>query len=86
MGFFDSFNKSFNEESRESAKRQEYSSYKTVKQKKSDHFNELNSQSDSILLGKIKGIFISDEDKKTIENILINRGYSKSANGSYHRR
>ncbi len=86
MGFFDSFNESFNKESQESARRQERSSYQTVKQKKSDHFNELNSQRDSVLLGKINGIFISSEDKEIIEGILRNRGYSKAANGTYHRR
>ena len=86
MGFFDSFNESFNKESQESARRQERSSYQTVKQKKSGHFNDLNSQSDSVLLGKMNGIFTSDEDKTIIDGILKNRGYRKAANGTYHRR
>lgn len=81
MGFFDSFEKSFNEESQKFTDSR-HSNYETVKQKKSSHFNELNRQNDSVLLGKINSIFTSSDDKDIIGNILKSRGYKK-INGTY---
>jgi hypothetical protein len=85
MGFFDSFKKSFEEESRKSAERQANSNYRTVVQKESDHYSKLDSQSDGALLGMLNGIFTSDEDKVIIDRILKKRGYKKATNGTYHR-
>ena len=85
MGFFDSFKKGFEDASNKENERQRTSSYRTVKQRDSEHFNELNRESDSILLNKMKSAFISDEDKRIIDGILRSRGYQRAANGTYHR-
>lgn len=85
MGFFDSFKKGFEDASKKENERQRTSSYRTVKQRDSEHFNEINRESDSILLNKMKSAFISDEDKRIIDGILRSRGYQRAANGTYHR-
>ena len=85
VGFFDSFKKGFEDASKKENERQRTSSYRTVKQRDSEHFNELNRESDSILLNKMKSAFISDEDKRIIDGILRSRGYQRAANGTYHR-
>lgn len=85
MGFFDSFNKSFKEESQQSADRRERSTYRTVAQQDIDHYNELDRQSDGALINKMKSTYVSDKDKVIIDQILKNRGYRKATNGTYHR-
>ena len=86
MGFFDSMKKGFDEESKKAAKRQSRSSYRTVVQRESDHCENLDKQSDGVLLGKLNGIFTSDSDKNIIATILEGRGYEKHKNGTYGRR
>lgn len=86
MGFFDSMKKSFDEENAKSEERRANSTYRTVTQIESDHYDELDSLSDSALLGKYNGFFTSDADKKVIAVILESRGYEKHKNGTYGRR
>ena len=85
MGLFDRIKKVLEDASKKENERQRTSSYRTVKQRDSEHFNELNRESDSILLNKMKSAFISDEDKRIIDGILRSRGYQRAANGTYHR-
>jgi len=85
MGFFDSFKNSFEQENQNIQERQKYSSYQSEKQQEKQHIADLNKQSDSALLNKMKGIFTSDKDKKNIDSILKSRGYKKTSNGNYRR-
>ena len=82
MGFFDSFNKSLNEE------KERYNNtrgnYKTVKTRNEEHRHRFDGLSSTELLSKYNSIFTSDEDKKDIEQLLLQRGYRK-INGSFHR-
>ena len=86
MGFFDSMKKSFDEEKQKSSERKANSTYNTVAQRESDHYNGLDKQSDGALLGKFNSLFTSDKDKKIIAKILESRGYEKRKNGAYGRR
>jgi hypothetical protein len=81
MGFLDNFKKSFDDESQRLDELRKNSSYRTVKQREAD----FNDQSDSALLGKINGMFTSDEDKEIIAVILRKRGYVKTPNGAWRR-
>lgn len=86
MVFFYSMKKSFEEEKQKSVERQAKSNYRTVVQRESDHYKELDSQSDSALLGKYNSLFTSETDKKIIAGILESRGYQRHKNGNYGRR
>ena len=89
MGFFDDFvagaKKSFDDESKKSAERREFSSYRTLEEEQSGRFKKWNSQSDGVLLSKMNSSFTSDEDQAVIHQILLSRGYTKVGN-SYRRR
>lgn len=83
MSFFDSFKKGFEDQNEKTAERQAKS--RALEQEEYDHFCDLNRQSDSILLNKLNGIFMSVSDKKIVEEILISRGYKKTTDGTFHR-
>ena len=85
-GFFESMQKSFDEETKRIADRQSRSRYRNVVQRDADAYNNFALQSDGSLLQKYNSDFTSDEDKLIIASILECRGYTKRENGAYSRR
>lgn len=75
MGFFDSMKKGFDNETNRINDSREHSSYKTVKERDNDHYDNLCGQSDGALLNKMKSTSTSEDDKKIIISILERRGY-----------
>ena len=86
MGFLDSFRNSYKTEKEKSIKRQQNSTYRTLKQQQSDWINELNSLSDSKLIEKVRSDFTSKTDKKIIMCLLSRRGYIMNKNGTFDRK
>lgn len=78
MGFFDSMQKKFEEESKRLQDRERNSSYRTVVQMDSDRINKFSSRSDGDLINKHKNSSTSSDDKVAIASILRSRGYSLS--------
>lgn len=76
MGFLDSFRQSFDDKSDRYAQQQSYSDYRTSREVE----KELEGQTDSRLLQKMKSSFTSDEEKRMIHGILLRRGYTKVGN------
>lgn len=81
MGFFDSFRQGFEDGSKSAAERQANSRYRTLAQQEAERYGELAAQSDSVLLGKLRGTFTSESDKELIGQILVSRGYRKHGSG-----
>ena len=87
MGFWDNFKDSYDKESERYANERIRSNYKTVKQREIEEahkFDYLYGLSDTDLLSKYNGIFTVEEEKAAIEKELLDRGYKKATNGTFH--
>lgn len=75
MGFFDSMQKKFDEETKRAQDREQRSNYRTVVQADSDRMAKFSSRGDGELINRYKNPNTSKDDKTAIANILSSRGY-----------
>lgn len=76
MGFLDSFQKGFREESEKRVERQQYSSYKTLETIERDQLRELKRKSDAELMREYKDALsrCDEEHGNKVIRILNSRG------------
>ncbi len=93
MGFWENFKESYDKESEQYANDRTKSKYKTVKQREMEEarkYDYLYCLSDTKLLSKYNQILTNkeeknEEEKNVIENILLDKGYIKAKDGTFHR-
>lgn len=88
MGFFDSFNNSYNKAYGEKSKSTEFLINQKENKERAEiaEREEVENMNDGMLLQKYKSAWTSVRKKELIEQELYSRGYRKTNNGNWDKR